>query len=365
MDKSAKIPKLQGQSNYEIWSLRMESVLIEKGFRSVMAGEKRETPEGLVVQDEESFKALAYIRLALADGPLLQIRHIKTPQECWNTLKELYSAKGFSAEFILCKELFETTLAGCQNSMEQYLNNIKRLKDDLEAKDLKIPDRLILAWVLNNLSEAYESFVSITIQSLRTQTALSLETLFSSLIDESKRLDSKDSNQTLLSNSKTSNKNKKKCSFCEKTGHKEDKCWKKDPSKNPFKTKQADKESDSEDLLMACQTIKSSDWVLDSGATSHICCDINLFRDLKTTSKSIQWGKAGTIFASGIGSVLRSGIRAEGLGSGLLLDRVPSAYNKFSLYFVYFSFLFSTLCLVYLARYYLQIIYSLYVRLMS
>ncbi|MGA2668647.1 MAG: hypothetical protein ABSF32_06975, partial [Ignavibacteria bacterium] len=40
-----------------------------------------------------------------------------------------YELKGFSSEFLIYKELFETTLSRLGNSIENYLNQIKRLTD--------------------------------------------------------------------------------------------------------------------------------------------------------------------------------------------------------------------------------------------
>ena len=47
----------------------------------------------------------------------------------------------------------------------------------------------------------------------------------------------------------------------------------------------------------------SGDWILDSGATSHICCDIDLFDKIAPTSARIAWGNATTLPARGKGTV--------------------------------------------------------------
>ena len=47
----------------------------------------------------------------------------------------------------------------------------------------------------------------------------------------------------------------------------------------------------------------SGDWILDSGATSHICCDIDLFDKKAPTSARIAWGNATTLPARGKGTV--------------------------------------------------------------
>jgi gag-polypeptide of LTR copia-type len=156
-----KITRLTGSDNYDIWAIRMEAVLTEKGYFSVMTSSE-------AIGDELKAKALAYIRLSLADGPLLQIRNIRDPLQAWNALKALYEPKGFSSEFLLCRELFQTTLKSYK-SIESYLNKIKQLHDDLIARNLAIPNKVIAAWVLNGLTSDYNSIVAIITQNIRSK----------------------------------------------------------------------------------------------------------------------------------------------------------------------------------------------------
>ena len=90
-----------------------------------------------------------------------RVRQCTTAATAWSSLENLYSPKGFSSEFLICKELFETNLEGCNNSMETFLNTIKRLTDELKAKKLQLPDQVVLAWVLNNLTADYDAFTAI------------------------------------------------------------------------------------------------------------------------------------------------------------------------------------------------------------
>ncbi|POS81640.1 hypothetical protein EPUL_005900, partial [Erysiphe pulchra] len=84
----------------------------------------------------------------------------------WKSLENLYCASGFSSEFILCREFFDTKLAKF-NSMEEYLNRIKQLSDDLKAKNLTLPKQILYAWILNNLTPQYRPLVSNITQNLR------------------------------------------------------------------------------------------------------------------------------------------------------------------------------------------------------
>ena len=188
MDHKFTISKLKGSENYEIWTLRMQSLLIKEKCSDFLDPSKdiSKTPE-------QANKALALIRLTIEDGPLLQIRNLATPHDAWEGLKKLYSPKGFSSEFLIFKEFFDTILANSGNSVEVYINTITRLTDDLNARDLKLPDKLIMAWVLNYLTPEYEGFVSNITQSYRIDSAkFDLHGLFSNLLDESRRLVYKD-----------------------------------------------------------------------------------------------------------------------------------------------------------------------------
>src|SRR5690349_18563495 len=111
-----------------------------------------------------SAKAASLIRLALEGGPLIQTRGIVSATVLWDTLKALYEPQGFSQEFLIYKKLFSTTLANSKNSIEVYLARIRRLTDDLKVKKLAIPEKVIAAYTLNNLTPDYEHIVAIISQ---------------------------------------------------------------------------------------------------------------------------------------------------------------------------------------------------------
>ncbi|KAI9686313.1 MAG: hypothetical protein M1812_008598, partial [Candelaria pacifica] len=146
-------------------------------------------------------------------------------------------------------ELFNTTLAG--NKMENYLNQVKRLYDELMAKDVIIPEKVIFAWVLNNLTPQYETLITTITQSIRVNgsKSISLSELFANLIDESKRVkyrDSENDKTALFTSAKNRYKDyqkgnkvekpkrqKETCSYCKRGVHHIDKCWFKHPELRP------------------------------------------------------------------------------------------------------------------------------------
>ena len=321
-DSVLKINRLNGSENYDLWAIRIEAVLTEKGYFSVMTD-----PENIDI--EKRAKALAYIRLSLADGPLLQIRNIQDPLEAWSALKALYEPKGFSSEFLLCKELFQTTLRSYK-SVESYLNKIKQLHDDLLARNIAIPNKVIAAWVLNGLTKEYESIIAMITQNIRSKNEdINLQELFSYLIDESRRLQSKENEPMALiqqikpkkqQEAQKDQKQQKYCNFCKKQGHYDTNCFKKHPEKAPKNTKNTFKNAQNSssrdeinsEIFTAISTKKedillskndSIEWILDSGASTHICCDKTLFSSLFPTEKSVNWGNASSITAKFMGNV--------------------------------------------------------------
>jgi hypothetical protein len=87
--------------------------------------------------------------------------------------------------------------------MEEYINKIKRLSDQLKAKELELPQQVIVAWVLNNLTDEYEGLVSNITQGLRNaKEMINTDILFSNLLDEAKRLRSREPTQVLYTGSK-------------------------------------------------------------------------------------------------------------------------------------------------------------------
>ncbi|KAH7559973.1 Retrovirushypothetical proteinrelated Pol polyprotein from transposon TNT 1hypothetical protein94 [Bipolaris maydis] len=111
-------------------------------------------------------------------------------------------------------------------------------------------------------------------------------------------------------------KSSKNCSFCRRNGHTIDQCWQKDPSKRPNQGSNRSETALSTivsvnqtiadiNITQSVKTNKSIKWILDSGASAHICSDRTLFRNISSISNTyIKWGNTGTLLpAIGKGEV--------------------------------------------------------------
>ena len=314
-----KIPKLRGSSNYDIWTLRIGSILTKEGCTKIMQinpsslSLNNYTSEQLEALKEQEAKALSIIRLSLEDGPLLQTKEVNSPYILWNKLKELYEAKGFSSEFLISKQLINTTLSSCKGNVENYLQTIKRLTNSLESRKLSLPAKFIAALVLNNLSKEYDYLVTIITQDLRSKDLIDLDLIFSQILDESRRLKgnkhsvatstepssySKDVEMSLNSHKAKHKPNAKtflSCSYCKKRGHKEEKCWQKNPSLKANPTIVEDSALCSPTIIKVNTAVEKANiiadnniitWVLDSGASNHVCSNQDIFNFINPISNT-------------------------------------------------------------------------------
>ena len=277
-DTIFKIPKLKGSSNYDIWSIRVQSILVEKGYLEVVSENYIDKALDDTAQIDAlkvlAYKATALIKLSLEDGPLLQTRFIDNPFILWTTLRNLYETKGFSSEFIISKDLINTTLNSCKGNLEAYINSFKRSVNSLQSKNIVLPNKFLIALLLNNLNKDYDYVVAIITQTIRVDntTNYTLDDIISQLLDESRRLYSlkgrgynynknynnsynnsynnydsdnssnnsytkdnryeNDIEMSMQSNrvNYNSKKNVKICSYCNIKGHLESNCFKKYPS---------------------------------------------------------------------------------------------------------------------------------------
>lgn len=229
---SVKLSKLKGSKDWELWRVRIRALLAKKGYietikpkKEFPKGSAKETIEAYIEERREaSIKAAAIIRLNLDDGPLIQTKNVEedNAEKLYSRLETLYEPKGFSSEFLIAKELFSTTLARSENSIERYLTRIRSLTDDLAAKDKAIPTEIIAAYTLNNLTSEYDYIVAAINQTFRNEEEIDLDDLFSTIIDESRRIEAKKPNHMALNTqNKVTEKKRKplKCYKCQGLGH--------------------------------------------------------------------------------------------------------------------------------------------------
>lgn len=314
MSSLYQIEKLD-DNNYDAWKIHMKNVLVHcdlwKYTNGTIVKAENASAADIAAWNTKDEKSLATIILSCKSSQLIHIKNCVTSLEAWQRLKELYQPTGPSRKVSLFKQLIRIKFAHGQ-TMSGYLNSFCDIIDKLKEVEIKIPEEVLSIILLCSLPDSYESF---TIAIETRDEMPTMNNLKIKLLDEERRRG--DANSVIVNNSNDevlfikskSNgsrknwKNKKsgvKCFSCGKRGHISTNC-----------TEQKNKTLLSSSVMYSSvdSPLKKYEWCLDSGATSHMCCDKSLFCEISLDNNhSIQLAADKTISASGIGTVLLNGV---------------------------------------------------------
>ena len=171
---------LTGSQNYKMWAFKMKAILIKLGL-----GEVTKTND---VSPDINERALAEIHLTLEMGPSMQVCHLQSAHQTLETIKCLYSPQGYSMDYFVIVDFLKCKLSNF-NTMEEYVNSIKHSMMEMEQRDVLLPKKFIITFILEGLTSKYDMVAGNIRASLKSDlSGYDYETLFSSLLDESRRL---------------------------------------------------------------------------------------------------------------------------------------------------------------------------------
>lgn len=307
------ITKLNG-SNYQIWKYKVELLLLKEELWSVVS----EEPASEQNQEwkNKDGKARATIGLLLEDSQVIHIRNCKTAREAWQTLKSQYEKPTLTNKVFLLKRLCRMTLA--ENAdMSNHISTIVNLIDQLTALGENIAENLQVALLLCSLPESYENLV--TALEGRADDDLTMELVKSKLIQEFERR-RESSREIDISNEDVALKTKmrgnvyvkrdnkeKLCYYCKKSGHLKQDCYhykrnngKYDKARVVNNDTSGDEESDENYCFNVSDKI-TSEWYIDSGASSHMTNDRSFFTEYQESKSYVELADGRKIISNGVG----------------------------------------------------------------
>jgi hypothetical protein len=175
-------------NNYETWSARMMIAFGEAGIKPVVLGtktrpiptpevmEKDATGQEVVEQpnnveeleewDHEDRFALHRIQMAVSDRELRRILHCKHAKEAWDLLRSVHKLEGRAGEFVAIRRLKGLKMEEGR-PVQEYIDEFRRIIDDMSALSFTIPDRMSSMFFLSGLPASLAQFVQLQI--LRAQ----------------------------------------------------------------------------------------------------------------------------------------------------------------------------------------------------
>lgn len=274
---SFQIEKLNN-NNYAVWKFRVKQMLINLEVWSVVVEEAPENPDA--AWKKKNDYAFSTISLLVDDNQLTHIINAKSAKEVWKALEDYHQKSSESSIVHLYRTLCRMRLSE-DGDMEDHINNVQDTVNRLNVLGEEIRDKFAAAILLESLPDSYDPLVTMLEE---REEGFSLSLAKSKLIDEYKR----------RKNTKVQVTSGGECYFCKKKGHFKQECekyiaWKQNKAK----------------VFNTSGTMKDNYWIMDSGATSHMCNNRDFFENLNCEKK---------------GKVKFADTKAEytGIGSGTL-----------------------------------------------
>lgn len=274
--------------------------------------------------------AQRYIVTSMENTPMLHIINCTTAHEMWEKLHRVYENKTETSVHMLQQEWFKYS-KDPNDDLSTHISKLQDLCHKLKALGETISDSMLITKILMTLPEQYNHFVSAWESTDAAQRTIDNKT--ARLVMEESRRKTQENNQdvALLANKvksfsfakdrknknensksdKTNYKNKE-CYNCKLKGHIKKDCWFLEENKHkrpaPSSQKSGKPGGNSEDraligeiLLTVDPNINTKAWLLDSGATSHMCGNGLTFTDYTLLEEAIPVKLGDGHFVHGIG----------------------------------------------------------------
>ncbi|KAL9439711.1 hypothetical protein AB3S75_025217 [Citrus x aurantiifolia] len=374
-------PPVFDGTNYEIWVVQMEAYLdandlweaVEEDYEILPLPNNPTVAQMKNHKERKLRKSKARSILFTAVSPLIfnRIMTKKTVKEIWDFLRQEYEGseriKGMQV-LNLVRE-FEMQRMKESETIKDYSDKLLSIANKVRLLGADFSDSRIVQKILVTIPEKFEATIT-SLENTRNMSTITLAELLQALqAQEQRRLMRQESSVEGALLAKTQNnhggkykKNKsgnssnnsvstsggrKKsqdfppCPHCKKTNHPQKKCWWrpdvkcnkcgqlghmericKSQQQQQSEAKAAIEQPQEEQLFaVSCFAITSSteSWLIDSGCTSHMTYDQELFRDLDTTFISkVRVGNGACIAVKGKGTVAIEGYTGLKLISDVL-----------------------------------------------
>lgn len=298
----AKIQKLKSIENWSVWKFQVRVILNSHDAWEVANGQRIRPVVPIGVPNEGDLalyernlaawkKADAIVQKVIAtsvgEQPMLHIINCASGQQMWQKLSDVYEQRSESNIHMLQQKWYGTSIEG-NDSIATYIAKLEDIAHRLNLLEEQIPESMIITKILMSLPQSYRHFVSAWESSpIAERTLVNLTSRLT--IEESRNVfhkvvepkafaarsyDRKTKGKFFKKSGGTS----EKCFKCNETGHWARECPKGNSTGNTKKDNDYNKPKPqgqglvSEALSTACGNgVEKSDWVLDSGASDHMC----------------------------------------------------------------------------------------------
>lgn len=323
--------QLEGASNWNVWKFQSMILLRSQDLLKVVQGisVKPEDEIERAKWEKLDAKAQTWLVTRMSESAMMHILTCTSSAEMWKKLVSVYEQTSETSIHIVQQRFFQYKYEE-GTEMSTFLSKIEELKNQLKQMGENVSEKFVITKVLMSLPVSYKHFVSAWESA--PDNKQTYDNLVSRLLIEEERLkDREDVPQPSAAfvakkvekknvkcykcgklghfqsecmsrrnnnSSNTSDRQSKRCFYCKKVGHLKSECW--------FK-KGKDKDSATGNAFVIMNSsghFEKSQWLVDTGASQHMCRDRNLFTTYHPiTNKSVIVGNGIAISVHGSGKV--------------------------------------------------------------
>ena len=232
-------------------------------------------------------RALTIIVLAVDPSLLYLLEEHKDPQAAWRRLEEQFQQKTWSNKLQLRRKLYGLKLKE-GGSINKHIKTMSEIFEEFTAIGDAISEEDRVVHLLASLADSYNVLVTAQSEnvlrwSLVTERLLHQESKFKEKVPTH----SEDSHKALIVNQKKNSRKQFTCHYYHKPGHFKKDCRKYLATQQKQGASMAANEKRerlTDEALVTVHALAATSigsWVVDSGATCHICSDENMFVDLQ------------------------------------------------------------------------------------
>ncbi len=321
--KSVTLVPLNG-SNYPTWKIQCRMALIKDGLWNIVNGTEG-APGQAQAEKYAKFmsrrdRALATIVLSVEPSLLYLLGEPDDPIVVWKKLSDQFQKKTWANKLELRRKLYSLRLKEGE-SVQKHIKVLTELFEGLAVigDPIKEEDRVV--HFLASLPEPFNMLVT----ALEASTDVpNLDVVTERLLHEERKLKDREGSGSSHEKAMTSRFKRKsvECFHCGKTGHIKRNCHLLSGEKKKFRPNRHGKQKANKasvvdecsadsgsDALMVSHKVLSastpSKWIIDSGASCHMCCDSELFDKLEDLKHPIDVsiGDGRTLKATGRGII--------------------------------------------------------------
>lgn len=332
-NNNVNVIKLEGARNWNIWKFQTTVQLRGNGWLNIVEGKqvKPEVTSEIPAWEAKDAKAQTLLVTRMSEEAMLHIITCTSSAEMWRKLHSVYEQKTETSVHIIQQRFFQYKFERGID-MSVFLSKIQEIQNQLKQMGEEISDKFVITKVLMSLPDEYKHFVSAWESA--PDDKQTFDNLVARLLIEEERVKGKNEEAQQASPSAFFVKNKRtvKCFKCGKNGHYQTEC----KSTNKMNTAENmgnnnncfycgkfghyksqcrfrkqrisrnDNKTNSNAFVVSDSShqLQKSKWLVDSGASEHMCRNRALFTSFTNTSpKPIIIGNGAVISALGYGQM--------------------------------------------------------------